>query len=56
VVKAAAYTIALISMSFFAAESDIDGAWTFIPVWLAMSIVSLISCGLLFGAPHGNER
>ena len=41
---------------FFAAESDIDGAWMFIPVWLAMSIVSLISCGLLFGAPHGNER
>src|SRR6476661_1972778 len=50
VVKAAAYTIALISMSFFAAESDIDGAWTFIPVWLAMSIVSLISCRLLFCA------
>ena len=56
VVKAAAYTIALISMSIFAAASDIDGAWRFIPVWLAMSIVSVISCWLLFGARPENER
>jgi hypothetical protein len=50
VIKAAAYTIALISMSFFAAASDVDGACTLTPVWVAMSVISLASCWILFGA------
>jgi hypothetical protein len=50
VIKAAAYTIALISMSFFAAASNVDGAWTLTPVWVAMSVISLASCWILFGA------
>jgi hypothetical protein len=49
VIKAAAYTIALISMSFFAAAAGVPGAWDLAPVWVAISVVSLISCWRLFG-------
>jgi len=56
VIKAAAYTIALISMSFFAAASNVEGAWTLAPVWVAMSVASLASCWILFGPKHSTGQ
>jgi hypothetical protein len=46
-IKAAIYTIALITMSFFASASDIEGSWTLVPVWIVMSLFSLASCWFL---------
>jgi hypothetical protein len=53
VIKAAAYTVALISMSFFAAAADVKGAWDLTSVWVAMSVISLISCWRIFWPKRG---
>ena len=55
-VKAAAYTLALISMSFFAAAADVEGAWDFLPVWIALSLTSIAACWLLFSNMRETSR